>query len=65
MIKRQTKVLIVFVYQWYWMILFKMDKNYFPEVLEEYKYIIREKEMTKYINDDLELSSDLDESDKE
>ena len=47
------------------MILFKMDKNYFLEVLEEYKYIIREKEMTKYINDDLELSSDLDESDKE
>ena len=47
------------------MILFKMDKNYFPEVLEEYKHIIREKEMTKYINDDLELSSDLDESDKE
>ena len=47
------------------MILFKVDKNYFLEVLEEYKYIIREKEMTKYINDDLELSSDLDESDKE
>ena len=47
------------------MILFKMDKNYFLEVLEEYKYIIREKEMTKYINDDLELSFDLDESDKE
>ena len=47
------------------MILFKMDKNYFLEVLEEYEYIIREKEMTKYINDDLELSSDLDESDKE
>ena len=47
------------------MILFKMDKNYVLEVLEEYEYIIREKEMTKYINDDLELSSDLDESDKE
>ena len=35
---------------------FKMGKNYYPQVfLEECKYIAKEKEVTKYINEDLEI----------
>ena len=44
--------------------VFKMGKNYFPQVfLEECKYIVKEKKMRKFINDDLGISSD--ESDEE
>lgn len=42
------------------MVLFlKWVKNYYPQVfLEKPKYIIKEKKITKYINDNLEFSSD-------
>ena len=43
---------------------FKTGKNYYPQVfLEECKYVVKEKEMHKYITDDVETSSD--DSDKE
>ena len=44
-----------------------MGKNYYPQVfLEEYKYIVKEKEVTWYITEDLEIwSDDSDESDEE
>ena len=33
-----------------------MGKNYYPQVfLEEYKYIVKEKEVTWYITEDLEI----------
>ena len=36
--------------------VFKMGKNYYPQVfLEKCKYIAKEKEVTKYINEDLEI----------
>ena len=42
--------------------VFKMGKNYYPQVsLKEYKYNVKEKEVTEYINEDLEISSDSDE----
>ena len=42
--------------------VFKMGKNYYPQVsLNEYKYNVKEKEITEYINEDLEISSDSDE----
>ena len=45
---------------------FKMCENYYPQVfLEECKNIVKEKEVTKYINDDLETSSDEEQSDDE
>ena len=35
----------------------KKDKNYYPQVfLEECKYIDKEKKMTRYITNDLEIS---------
>ena len=37
--------------------VFKMGKNYYPEVsLEECKYIVKEQQMTRYIPNDLEIS---------
>ena len=44
--------------------VFKMSKNHYPQVfLEECKYIVKEKEVTRHITEDLESS--LDESGKE
>ena len=35
-----------------------MGKNYYPQVvLEECKYVVKENKMTKFINDELEISS--------
>ena len=46
--------------------VFKMGKNYYPRVfLEECKYIVKEKKLTRNITGDLEISSDSDESDEE
>ena len=43
--------------------VFRTGKNYYPHVfLEECKYVVKEKEMPKYIIEDIEISSD--ESDK-
>ena len=44
--------------------VFKMGRNYLPqEFLEECKYIVKEKMIDKYINNDLEIS--CDDSDEE
>ena len=41
---------------------FWTGKNYYPQVLlEECKYVAREKKIPKYIIDDIEISSDFDE----
>lgn len=47
--------------------VFKMGKNYYPQVfLEELKYIFREKEVNGNIDRDIDISyDDSDESDKE
>ena len=38
-----------------------MDKNYYPQVfLEECRYVVEEKNIPKYIIDDIEISSDSD-----
>ena len=38
--------------------VFKIDKNYYPQVfLEECRYIDKEKKVIRYITDDLEISS--------
>ena len=44
-----------------------MGKNYYPQVfLEEFKYIIKEKELVRINTEDLEMSSDdSDETDQE
>ena len=46
---------------------FKMSKNYYLQVfLEECKYIVKEKEVTRHITKDLEMSSaNSNESDEE
>ena len=46
---------------------FKMSKTYYPEVLlEECKYIVKEKEVTRHIIEDRDiLSDDSDKSDEE
>ena len=42
--------------------IFRVGKNYYPQVLlEEYKYVIKEKNIHSYIIDDVEISSDSDE----
>ena len=47
-------------------IVFKTDKNYYPQVFsEEYKCIVKEKQVTKYINEDLEISSNEENSDED
>ena len=39
--------------------VFKMGKNYFPRVLlEECKYIFKEKEVTRHITEEVEISCD-------
>ena len=36
-----------------------MGQHYYSQVLlEEFKYVVKEKKMTKFINDELEISSD-------
>ena len=41
--------------------VFRTDKNYYPQVfLEEYKDVVKEKKMPKYIIDGIEISSDSD-----
>ena len=48
--------------------VFRIDKNYYPQVfLKECKYVVKEKKNSKYIIDDIEISSDSDRenSDKE
>ena len=46
--------------------LFKTGKNYYPQVLlEECKYVVKEKKMSEYINDNIEISSDSDRDDSE
>ena len=38
--------------------VFKIGKNYYPQVfLEEHKYIIKRKKVSRVIDDDLEISS--------
>ena len=45
---------------------FRIGKNYYhQEFLEEFKYIVKEKEMPKHITDNLEISSDEEKSDEE
>ena len=44
----------------------KMGKNYYLQVfVKECKYTVKEKELTRYINEDLEISDDSVEPDKE
>ena len=44
--------------------VYKKDKNYYPQVfLEEFKYVVKEKKKSKFITDNIEISSD--DSDKE
>ena len=39
--------------------VFATDKNYCPQVfLEECKYVVKEKKISKYIIDNIEISSD-------
>ena len=39
--------------------VFRTGKNYYPQVfLDEYKYILKEEKVPKYITGDLEISSD-------
>ena len=48
--------------------VFRTGKNYYPQVfVEEYKYVVKEKKMSRHIADDIEISSDSDrkESDAE
>ena len=47
--------------------VFNIDVNYYLQVfLKEYKYIVKEKEVTRHITEKLEIISDyLDESDEE
>ena len=42
--------------------VFRTGKNYYPQVLlEEFKSVIKEKKIPKYITDDIEISSDSNE----
>ena len=46
--------------------IFRTGKNYYPQVLlEECKYVVKEKKMSEYINDNIEISSDSDRDDSE
>ena len=41
--------------------VFRTGENYYPQVvLEECKYVVKEKKMADHINDDIEISSDSD-----
>ena len=45
--------------------VFRMGKNYYPKMyLEECKYIVKENQIDKNIEDDLEISSDYNFNDK-
>ena len=47
-------------------LFFKTGKSCYPQVfLEECKYIVKEKKVTRIITEDLEISSESDESDEE
>ena len=64
------KALNVIAYQYLSIILidsvFRIHKNYYTQaLLEECKYAFKEKKMTKYITDDIEISSDEEDSNKE
>ena len=42
--------------------VFRTGKNYYPQIFwEECKYVIKEEKIPKYINDDIEISSDSNE----
>ena len=44
--------------------VFRMSKNYYTQAFfEECKYIFKEKERTRHLTEDLEISSDSDETD--
>ena len=39
--------------------VFTTDRNYYSQVLlKEFKYVVKEKKIPMYINDDIEISSD-------
>ena len=41
--------------------VFRTDKNYYPQVfLEEYKYVVKENKIPKYIIDNIKIYSDSD-----
>ena len=41
--------------------VFRTDKNYYPQVfLEEYKYVVKENKIPKYVIDNIKISSDSD-----
>ena len=45
---------------------FRAGKNYYPQVLlEECKYVVKEKRMARYITDDTEISTDSDREDSD
>ena len=58
-IEYQKKVLIACVFQYNWSILYlKWVKIYYSQVfLEECKYIEKEEKVTRYITDEIEISS--------
>ena len=44
--------------------VFKIDKNYYSQVfLGDCKYVVKENKMSKFINNELEISSDEEASD--
>ena len=44
--------------------VYRTGKNYYPHVfLEEYKYVVQEKKIPEYITDDIDISSDEENSD--
>ena len=46
--------------------VYKTGKNYYPQaILEECKYVVKEKKMPEYITDDIEISSDSDREDSD
>ena len=60
MVKYQKKFLYVYVNH---IILidsvYRIGKNFYPQlILEECKYVVKEKKMSKYIADNIEISSD-------
>ena len=41
--------------------VFRTGENYYPQVfLEEFKYVVKEKKMSEYITDNIEILSDSD-----
>ena len=44
--------------------VFRAGKNYYPQVpLEEYIYVVKQKQIPQNITDDIEISSDSDRED--